>query len=56
MAFRVFDNPDKGEGEGNFGFIDEEGQLKAIAKEYYLIINGDDDTSAVQATIDKYYD
>ncbi len=55
MAFRIFDNADLGAGEGNFGFINEEGQLKAIAKEYYQIINGNADTSDLQAVIDKYY-
>ena len=55
MAFRVFDNAELGTGEGNFGFINEEGQLKAIAKEYYTIINGNSDTSALQAVIDKYF-
>ncbi|MBO5737323.1 MAG: hypothetical protein J6S04_05900, partial [Clostridia bacterium] len=55
MAFRIFDHADWGIGEGNFGFINEEGQLKAIAKEYYQIINGNNDTSALQAVIDQYF-
>ena len=55
MAFRIFDHAEWGTGEGNFGFINEQGQLKAIAKEYYQIINGNEDTSALQAIIDKYY-
>jgi len=56
MAFRMFDIAELGAGEGNFGFINEEGQLKAIAKEYYVIINGDDDTSELQAFINEYFD
>ena len=55
IAFRIFDNEKLAEGENSFGFINEQGQLKAIAKEYYQIINGNDDTSALQAIIDKYY-
>ena len=45
-----------GVGEGNFGFINEEGQVKEIMKGYYEIINGNDDTSSLQAVIDKYFD
>ena len=55
MAFRVFDNAELGSGEGNFGMIDENGQIKAIMKEYYVIINGNDDTSSLQAKIDEYF-
>ena len=55
MAFRVFDNEELGIGEGNFGMIDENGQIKAIMKEYYAIINGNDDTSSLQAKIDEYF-
>ena len=55
MAFRVFDNEELGIGEGNFGMIDENGQIKAIMKEYYVIINGNDDTSSLQAKIDEYF-
>ena len=55
MAFRIFDNAELGAGEGNFGFINEEGQLKAIAKEYYKILNGNGDVSALQAVIDEYF-
>ena len=55
MAFRAFDNEELGIGEGNFGMIDENGQIKAIMKEYYIIINGNDDTSSLQAKIDEYF-
>ena len=55
MAFRVFDNEELGIGEGNFGMIDENGQIKAIMKEYYIIINGNNDTSSLQAKIDEYF-
>lgn len=55
MAFRVFDNEELGSGEGNFGMIDDNGQIKAIMKEYYVIINGNDDTSSLQAKIDEYF-
>ena len=55
MAYRLFDIEDLGAGEGNFGFINEQGQLKAIAKEYYLIINGNEDTSDLQDVIDEHF-
>ena len=55
MAYRLFDIEELGAGEGNFGFINEQGQLKAIAKEYYLIINGNEDTSDLQAVIDEHF-
>ena len=55
MAFRVFDNEELGTGEGNFGMIDDNGKIKPIMKEYYEIINGNDDTSSLQAKIDEYF-
>ena len=55
IAFRIFDNEELGVGEGNFGFINEQGQVKEIMKGYYEIINGNDDTSSLQAVITKYF-
>ena len=43
-------------GEGNLGLIEEDGTIKAIMKEYYYVINGTRDTTALQAEINKYYD
>ena len=55
MAFRAFDVEERGIGEGNVGMINEQGQIKQIMKEYYVIINGNDDTSSLQAKIDEYF-
>ena len=44
------------QGEGNLGLIEEDGTIKAIMKEYYYVINGTRDTSALQAEVNKYYD
>ena len=55
MAFRLFDLEELGIGEGNVGMINENGQVKAIMKEYYTIINGNSNTSSLQAKIDEYY-
>lgn len=43
-------------GEGNLGLIEEDGTIKAIMKEYYYVINGTRDTTALQAEVNKYYD
>ena len=55
IAFRAFDVEELGSGEGNFGFIDEDGQIKEIMKEYFIIINGHDDTASLQLKIDEYF-
>ena len=43
-------------GEGNLGLIEEDGTIKAIMKEYYYVINGTRDTTALQEEVNKYYD
>nr|MBO4517920.1 hypothetical protein [Clostridia bacterium] len=43
-------------GEGNCGFIEENGTIKSIMTEYYYIINGTRDTTALQTEVYKYYD
>ena len=43
-------------GEGNLGLIEEDGTIKAIMKEYYYVINGTRDTTALQTEVNKYYD
>ena len=43
-------------GEGNLGLIEEDGTVKAIMREYYYILNGTRDTTALQEEINKYYD
>ena len=44
------------QGEGNLGLIEEDGTIKAIMKEYYYVINGTRDTTALQEEVNKYYD
>ncbi|MBO4251666.1 MAG: hypothetical protein J5911_03280, partial [Clostridia bacterium] len=43
-------------GEGNLGFIEEDGTIKDIMKEYYYVINGTKDTTALQTVVSGYYD
>ncbi|MBQ6980549.1 MAG: hypothetical protein IJQ07_07920, partial [Clostridia bacterium] len=43
-------------GEGNLGLIEEDGTIKAIMREYYYIINGNRNTTALQTVVSGYYD
>ena len=42
-------------GEGNAGFIEENGTIKQIMKEYYYVINGNNDTTSLQSIVTSYY-